>query len=439
MSTPLIDIAGNLGAGLGQGLVGFQQGRIDKRKQLADEALKAFAAGDIEGAYHLARQADGIQGLMGPLSNRVGPKLEGTWSEKMVEGPHPMATVEGPRPSPGFQGPMPGTQVEQQGPAPGVMSRSYDPSKADFSNQRNIAAIGKYVGAPAPKAEYHNLPGVGIVELTPGYAGGKPTGRVAVPGVLTLNPGEQAYMGGKKVAEAPPRPTTSLFQDYDPESGTFTLRPKVPGAVGHAKPGASDTKPTAYVGGTAAYRQQIEALASKHGVDPDLVQAVMSAESGGNPTARSPVGAIGLMQLMPGTAQGLGVDPNDPLQNLEGGVMYLAQLQSQFGGDLDRIVAAYNAGPGAVGKHKGVPPFKETRAYLARVKANLLAIQKSHTKPKTALKWDANLKKYVEVGAGSTEGAPQKKPSMMDLLGGGANPATNAAIDAEIKKALAGE
>jgi soluble lytic murein transglycosylase-like protein len=113
------------------------------------------------------------------------------------------------------------------------------------------------------------------------------------------------------------------------------------------------------------YGSAIAQSAARHGVDADLVKAVMTAESGGNPAARSPVGAIGLMQLMPGTAKSLGVDPRDPAQNIEGGAKYLGELTRRYG--LTQGVAAYNAGPGAVEKHGGVPPYKETQAYVKRV------------------------------------------------------------------------
>jgi soluble lytic murein transglycosylase-like protein len=119
-------------------------------------------------------------------------------------------------------------------------------------------------------------------------------------------------------------------------------------------------------GGTAAYRDLIAGAADRHGVDPALVRAVMAAESGGNPQARSPVGAMGLMQLMPGTAKDLGVaNAYDPAQNVEGGTKYLARLTEKFG--VERGVAAYNAGPGAVEKYGGVPPYRETRGYVDRV------------------------------------------------------------------------
>ncbi|MEB3222216.1 MAG: lytic transglycosylase domain-containing protein [Candidatus Sericytochromatia bacterium] len=135
-----------------------------------------------------------------------------------------------------------------------------------------------------------------------------------------------------------------------------------PGGLGPLGPG--DAAPAA--GGSAAYRPMIAAAASRHGLDPALVQAVVAAESGGNPEAKSPAGAMGLMQLMPGTARALGVaDPYDPSQNVEAGTRYLADMTRRFG--LEKGIAAYNAGPGAVARHDGVPPYRETKAYVQKV------------------------------------------------------------------------
>ncbi len=111
----------------------------------------------------------------------------------------------------------------------------------------------------------------------------------------------------------------------------------------------------------------IEEISSRYGVDEKLVRSVISVESAWRPDAVSPKGAMGLMQLMPGTARMLAVDPKDPVQNVEGGVKYLAQLSEKYSGDLEKTLAAYNAGPGRVDKYGGIPPFKETEAYVKKV------------------------------------------------------------------------
>jgi hypothetical protein len=116
-------------------------------------------------------------------------------------------------------------------------------------------------------------------------------------------------------------------------------------------------------------RLAIEA-ARRHGLDPELVLAVVSVESGFRPQAVSPKGAQGLMQLMPATAASLGVDDAfDPEQNLDGGVRHLGTLLTLYGGDLPRALAAYNAGESAVARHGGIPPYRETRAYVKRILA----------------------------------------------------------------------
>jgi hypothetical protein len=110
------------------------------------------------------------------------------------------------------------------------------------------------------------------------------------------------------------------------------------------------------------------ATARKHGLEPELVLAVVGVESAFRPKAVSSKGAQGLMQLMPGTAASLGVaDALDPAQNLDGGVRHLGSLLTLYGGDVSRALAAYNAGEGAVARHGGIPPFKETREYVKKV------------------------------------------------------------------------
>jgi soluble lytic murein transglycosylase-like protein len=119
---------------------------------------------------------------------------------------------------------------------------------------------------------------------------------------------------------------------------------------------------------TETVQEMCKAVAAKYGVDPAVFQALVQTESDFNPKLVSSVGAMGLAQLMPKTAEQLGVrDPFDPQQNLEGGAKYLAQMLKQFNGDMKLALAAYNAGPGAVTRAGGIPPFAETQDYVRKV------------------------------------------------------------------------
>jgi soluble lytic murein transglycosylase-like protein len=112
----------------------------------------------------------------------------------------------------------------------------------------------------------------------------------------------------------------------------------------------------------------IDTHAQRQGLDPELVRAVVLVESSYNPTARSTKGAMGLMQLMPATASSLQVeDPYDPEENLRGGTIYLRRLLDRYDGDLEMALAGYNAGPQAVDRHRGLPPYPETHEYVDRV------------------------------------------------------------------------
>jgi hypothetical protein len=112
----------------------------------------------------------------------------------------------------------------------------------------------------------------------------------------------------------------------------------------------------------------VDEIALAEGVDTHLARAIIQAESAFNYKARSKAGALGLMQLMPSTAERFGVlDPFDPRQNISGGVKYLKWLHSYYEGNLTKVVAAYNAGEGAVNRHKGIPPYRETLAYVPKV------------------------------------------------------------------------
>jgi hypothetical protein len=153
---------------------------------------------------------------------------------------------------------------------------------------------------------------------------------------------------------------------YEEEEIAATVPPAPPVTMPAASTPDAATKPQT--------PEELAAQAAKKYLLPDsFVRSVMKAESGFQPNAVSPKGAIGLMQLMPDTARELGVDPRDPNQNAEGGAQYLRELLARYENDPNQVLlalAAYNAGPGAVDRYHGVPPYRETREYILRVLKN---------------------------------------------------------------------
>lgn len=143
-------------------------------------------------------------------------------------------------------------------------------------------------------------------------------------------------------------------------------QPTFPAQLASAlNPAAAATPATT---GASPFAADIQAAAARHGVDPALLTGLIRAESNFDPDATSPAGAQGLTQLMPATAAGLGVtNPLDPAQAIEGGARYLRQQLDRFGGDPSKALAAYNAGPGAVERFGGIPPYEETQNYVRKV------------------------------------------------------------------------
>lgn len=174
-------------------------------------------------------------------------------------------------------------------------------------------------------------------------------------------------------------PIHAQIASYVDESGRLTYVNAEPPAKRHTgsstRNGLKLGAPTAYDPSTVIVREPPDQLdrivrdaAERNNVDPALVRAVINTESGWNPAAISRKGALGLMQLEPETAGRLGVNqPFDPVQNVEGGTRYLRTLLDRYNGDLEKSLAAYNAGEGAVERFGGVPNYRETRAYVQKV------------------------------------------------------------------------
>lgn len=173
---------------------------------------------------------------------------------------------------------------------------------------------------------------------------------------------------------ATPVPADAQIYAWRDANGNMVLsdRKLDDSAVTHVVPNAPQfraTRPPA----PASVRQRFEPLVQVHAgrqsLRPDLVRAVIQVESGFNPYARSPKGAMGLMQLMPATARDLGVlDPYDPEDNIRGGTLYLRQLLDRYDGNEELALAAYNAGPNAVDRYgRRIPPYKETRDYVRKI------------------------------------------------------------------------
>jgi soluble lytic murein transglycosylase-like protein len=136
---------------------------------------------------------------------------------------------------------------------------------------------------------------------------------------------------------------------------------------------------TAASAGSSSYDGLIEQAAARNGVDPAVLHGLIQQESGFDPSAQSSAGAMGLTQLMPGTASSLGVaNPLNAAESIEGGARYLAEQLQSFGGNTADALAAYNAGPGAVHQYGGVPPYAETQSYVQKVLGYAESYRREH-------------------------------------------------------------
>ena len=312
-----------------------------------------------------------------------------------------------------------------------------DASRPDWKNPENVAAVRDYIGMPPPKPEtfslgygeqrYSQVPGQApklvatggakpIADKDPRYDIDPVTGEVkpVVPGTrfgvkpdkgdkdTSAKDYQRAYSDWQKdgaryvndyvslmarnsqrtrvqngvTMTVPPTPEQMKAWRAEGEAlyKASVDQPMPPGGSGKPDPFANPKSPSAQKvsGGTARWAKQITAASQATGVPEAIIRAVMRQESGGNPSARSPVGAIGLMQFMPGTAAGMGINPADPDQAVLAGAKYLKANFDKFG-SWKKAIAAYNAGPGAVQRYGGIPPYKETQGYVQRIADDLKA------------------------------------------------------------------
>jgi Rod binding domain-containing protein len=217
------------------------------------------------------------------------------------------------------------------------------------------------------------------LKLIPGKAASPQTEAGAVPG---LGAGRLTVKDLSRVSFPAAPETSSQPGTAQPATAGIAATEPTGEVAAPAENGAEQTRAPVDIsnldmadGALARIRRfepTIKAAATVFGLSTDLIKAVILHESGGNPRAVSHKGAKGLMQLTDGTARDLGVtNPFDPVQNIFGGARFLAGLLKKFGGDLELALASYNAGPGAVLKYGGIPPFKETQEYVRRIVASL--------------------------------------------------------------------
>jgi soluble lytic murein transglycosylase-like protein len=201
---------------------------------------------------------------------------------------------------------------------------------------------------------------------------------------------------------AGPVPASAQIFTWRDANGNLVLSNRKPADAtdvrSYAVPESDGVRVTRYVTPSRGrrYDELIQEHARLNGVRTDLVRAVVQVESAFNPTARSPKGAMGLMQLMPGTARDYGVtDPYDPSQNIRAGVAYLRLLLDRYQNNEELALAAYNAGPGAVDKYgESVPPYRETRNYVAKI--NQMAGSHPEAPPETPVRQIYKVTEIVE-------------------------------------------
>jgi soluble lytic murein transglycosylase-like protein len=192
-------------------------------------------------------------------------------------------------------------------------------------------------------------------------------------------PGEVSVPGEREAAARVRALQTLIARTEGVSEGAATSASASEPPAGTSFATALQAASASTAGGGSQYETLIEQAAARNGVDPAVLHGLIQQESGFDPSAQSSAGAMGLTQLMPGTASSLGVaNPLDPAESIEGGARYLAQQLASFGGNTADALAAYNAGPGAVQQYGGVPPYAETQSYVQKVLGYAESYRREH-------------------------------------------------------------
>jgi len=261
--------------------------------------------------------------------------------------------------------------LANQSPIQGINSSNTNDYQASFANTL-LAALGTSDSQGIPATETPlaasplplNTGGTAISQTTAEWLIGQILTSLPMPGSNDSTTSNNTSTGISSSAAAPGgtdlNSLLQILQNQNPLNAVLTAAPPA-STVQTTVAADQNTNPT-------AINAAISNAAAKYHIPASLIRGIVEQESGMDATAISSAGAIGLMQLMPGTAQALGVsNPLDAAQNIDGGSRYLASLLQKYGGNVPMALAAYNAGPGAVDKYQGVPPYQETQNYVKNV------------------------------------------------------------------------